>query len=281
MAEIQRPPQSTLRYKSLQHITELQVTKRKARRRGSSRLLQLANETQSQKGTPKLISEYRKKAEEANASFEKVVEDKQKAHEARELHYTLKDPSFLSTISAACTLPNKMGIDICYIPRVAEILADKQTHFKFWCRVLNPLETALYKVPPHKKTGFLAGRWAAKEAIIKAWGAQEDEKKIFMQDIIILTPKLCRTIMVTNGNAGSFHVSKEGQAQELKQDQGRQLEGGKTVGDVDKEGSEGDVTESGPPRAFVRKPDGTGWKELSISISHDADYAMAVALVTP
>jgi phosphopantetheine--protein transferase-like protein len=238
---------STTPYKSLQHTTESEVTKSKAQIQGSSRLLQLAEKTQSQKRTPN----------------------------------TLKDPSFLSTISAACTLPNKMGIDICYIPRVAEILADEQKHSKFWSRVLNPLETALYKIPPHKKAGFLAGRWAAKEAIIKAWGAQEDEKKIFMQDIIILTPKLCRTVMVANGGtAGSFNVSREGQAPELKQDQERRLEGGKTVEDADKEDSESSVTESGPPRAFVRKPDSTGWKELSISISHDGDYAMAVALIT-
>lgn len=245
-AEIQKPRQSALLYKSLQHPAEVEVTRSETQRQEPSRL---------------------------------AVEVKQEAHEEQELHYTV-DPSFLSTISAACSLPHKLGVDICYIPRVAKLLADEQKHFKFWRRVLNPLETALYKIPPHKKTGFLAGRWAAKEAIIKAWGAQEDKKEIFMHDIIILTPKLCRTLMVANGNTGSFRVSKEGQAQEAKQDQEQELEGGKAVKDADKVVSQGDVTESGPPRAFVCKPDGTGWKEVSISISHDADYAMAVALVT-
>lgn len=61
-----------------------------------------------------------------------------------------------------------IGLDIVELERVARL--DERSD-KFRLRVLTKRELQLYELlPPHRKTEFLAGRFAAKEAFSKAKG---------------------------------------------------------------------------------------------------------------
>lgn len=123
-------------------------------------------------------------------------------------------------------------------------------------RVLTPLELEHYRARRADRAHFLAGRWAAKEALIKAW-MRDGGDKVFMQDIVILAGHACRALAGEGRAAGCAGGAGDGAAH-----------------------GEGAMVQSRAPRAFVRRPDGLGWKEAAVSISHDGEYAMAFALVT-
>lgn len=60
-----------------------------------------------------------------------------------------------------------IGTDIVHIPRIATILAYKRE--RFLQRILSPSERKLFEEAP-KQAEFLAARFAAKEAAVKAMG---------------------------------------------------------------------------------------------------------------
>lgn len=172
-------------------------------------------------------------------------------------------------------LPYTVGTDICHIPRVLLILerqlADpeyiKGSMPRFWTRVLHPIE-ARYSgwktgvVAHHAK--FIAGRWAAKEAVIKAISAAYPALgKIFMHDIVVLNSNV-QSVIAEARKAAARIADREG---------GVELPQGEEFSPK--------VPKGGAPRAFVRVPRrGMGWVEVSVSISHDGEYATATALVS-
>ncbi|KFY68962.1 hypothetical protein V496_00661 [Pseudogymnoascus sp. VKM F-4515 (FW-2607)] len=186
------------------------------------------------------------------------------------------DAGLLNAIFKPTTpLPYTVGTDICHIPRVLLVLerqlADPEyiegSMPRFWTRVLHPIE-ARYNgwkstglVAHHAK--FIAGRWAAKEAVIKAFSAAYPAlDKIFMHDIVVLNANVQSAIAEARKAAARI-ADKEG---------GVVLPQG--------EGFAPEVPKGGAPRAFVRVPrKGLGWVEVSVSISHDGEYATAAALV--
>ncbi|KFY93369.1 hypothetical protein V500_03744 [Pseudogymnoascus sp. VKM F-4518 (FW-2643)] len=192
---------------------------------------------------------------------------------SEETHPT-PDGSLLDAIFKPATLPYTVGTDICHIPRVHRLLTHQMSHPeyvepdmpRFWTRVLTTLE-ARYS---GWKTGgalegnakFIAGRWAAKEAIIKAFSAAYPALgQIFMHDIVILNSKVQMAISEARKAASRISVREGGPPQP----EGWELAPG---------------VSRGAPRAFVRVPvPEVGWVEVSMSISHDGEYATATALV--
>ncbi|PRQ10831.1 holo-ACP synthase [Corynebacterium sp. 13CS0277] len=60
-----------------------------------------------------------------------------------------------------------LGVDLVHIPGVAEQLAHPGTAF---LEVLSPVERRLmHQRTPARRAEFVAGRYAAKEAVVKAW----------------------------------------------------------------------------------------------------------------
>lgn len=108
-----------------------------------------------------------------------------------------------------------LGVDIVYIPRIADIL--ERFNFAFIQKILTEREQNR-KITPE----YLAGRWACKEAIAKALGNG------FGSDLRILD------IQILNGESGKPFVVLYGQNRE----------------------------------------------DIHVSISHDKDYAIAIAKLT-
>ncbi|KFY61036.1 hypothetical protein V497_03162 [Pseudogymnoascus sp. VKM F-4516 (FW-969)] len=185
------------------------------------------------------------------------------------------DEDLLHAIFNPTTLPYTVGTDICDISRIHRLLAEQIEHPayvmpdmpRFWTRVLTPIE-ARYSGWKNggelrKNSTFISGRWAAKEAIIKAFSAAYPAlDKIFMHDIVILNSKVQKAISESRKAASRISVRNGGPP----------LPGGG--------GLPADSVSRGAPRAFVRVPvPGVGWTEVSVSISHEEEYATAVALV--
>ncbi|OAF63264.1 hypothetical protein VC83_00471 [Pseudogymnoascus destructans] len=158
-------------------------------------------------------------------------------------------------------LPYTIGTDICHIPRIRLLLERQLAESgyvepdmpRFWTRVLTPLEA---RYSGWKAGGgvegsarFLAGRWAAKEAVVKAVGAAYPggAGKVFMHDIVILNAKTQSALLEARKAAVRIEA-RDARTQE------EQMSGGG--------GREG------------------GWVEVSVSISHDGEYATATALVS-
>lgn len=196
--------------------------------------------------------------------------------------------ALLAAITGTSTLPYAIGTDLCYIPRVQRILGEQLLKTKsetrapkFWFRVLTPVETSFggwkYMRTVQRRTEFLAGRWAAKEAVMKAWeSAYPHRVKLFMHDIFILSSEQCKSIALAGSTAGAPAVVEEvpivvGKVPVVEE---------RVVADVNTKDQESSKKTSGPPRAFVRVANGKPWKEVNVSISHDGDFASAVALVT-
>ncbi|OBT65844.1 hypothetical protein VE03_05479 [Pseudogymnoascus sp. 23342-1-I1] len=169
-------------------------------------------------------------------------------------------------------LPYTVGTDICHIPHVRRILERQTSDLdyirgtmpRFWTRVLHPIEARGWKSEGGltKNVDFIAGRWAAKEAIIKAFSAAYPTlNKVFMHDIVVLNSKVQMAFLEARKAALRIKFSN-----------GRHLHPG-AWGFRPQELGEA-------PRAFVRVPESKeGWVEISVSISHDGDYATATALV--
>lgn len=174
--------------------------------------------------------------------------------------------SFQRCIDAMCPTGHRLGIDICDIDRVQKIIDtthNKHSYRRFSSRVLTLIEIRLQNIQKAdgiKRAEHLAGRWAAKEAIIKAMrGKADDEtgRKTFMQDIVILPAHILEAVEISDPYRGTF-TEKPGRS--LKQAQ----------------------ESSGPIRAFVRygsEESTDEWMEVLVSISHDGNNAIAVAFV--
>lgn len=185
--------------------------------------------------------------------------------------------NFQEAVNAGCPLECAMGVDVCDISRIEKMrvnIQDLEAYVKFSSRVLTSIELQLQKRAiednrhdRNKKIAeFLAGRWAAKEAIIKAVRAHHDletGRKTFMHDIVILPAAVLRVVDIFNVDKAVYTA--------------KAVEGRREV-DVIREAQE----KKGPLRAFVR----TGpaeksekWLEVAVSISHDGGNAIAVAFV--
>ena len=153
-------------------------------------------------------------------------------------------------------------------------LQDSQAYVRFSSRVLTSIELQLQKrateVSRHdrnkKIAEFLAGRWAAKEAIIKAVRAHHDletGRKTFMHDIVILPAAVLKVVDIFNVDKAVYTVKAVEGRMEME---------------VIREAQE----KKGPLRAFVRTGPGEKsekWLEVAVSISHDGGNAIAVAFV--
>lgn len=97
-----------------------------------------------------------------------------------------------------------IGIDIVELDRI-EKLHNRQEAFSK--RILTPKEwTHLSTLSAHRQVEFLAGRFAAKEALSKALGTGIGES-ISFQDIEILPSKQNKPIVKTEKFSGSIHLS--------------------------------------------------------------------------
>lgn len=178
--------------------------------------------------------------------------------------------NFQEAVNAGCPVECAMGVDVCNISRIERMISrpDPEAYAKFSSRVLTLIELQLQKRHDgnKKRAYFLAGRWAAKEAIIKAVRAHHDletGRKTYMHDIVIVPAPVLRVVDILNVDKAVYTVKAvEGRGEE----------------EVIRAAQE----QKGPPRAFVR----TGqygksekWLEVSVSISHDVGNAIAVAFV--
>ena len=185
--------------------------------------------------------------------------------------------SFQEAVDAGCPGECAMGVDVCDISRIERMrvnLQDPQAYVKFSSRVLTSIELQLQKRANEdnrhdhniKRAEFLAGRWAAKEAIIKAVRAHHDletGRKTFMHDIVILPAAVLRVVDIFNVDKAVYRA--------------KAVEGRREV-DVIREAQE----KKGPLRAFVRtgpEEKSEKWLEVAVSISHDGGNAIAVAFV--
>lgn len=171
--------------------------------------------------------------------------------------------SLKQCIDAVCPTGHRLGIDICDVERVGNLIDtsyNKHLYRRFSSRVLTLIEIRLQKPEKIRRAEHLAGRWAAKEAIIKAMRGKADEesgRKTFMQDIVILPAHILEAVEISDPYRGTF-TEKPGKS--LQRAQGIK----------------------GPVRAFVRcgSDEGTDkWSEVIVSISHDGNNAIAVAFV--
>ncbi|WP_100406104.1 holo-ACP synthase [Bacillus solitudinis] len=96
-----------------------------------------------------------------------------------------------------------IGIDIVEIQRV-EKLAKKQSRFVE--RILTDKEQSMYNnYSPNRKIEFLAGRFAAKEAFVKAVGTGIS-REYSWQDIEILSDERGKPLLLATVE-GSVHLS--------------------------------------------------------------------------
>ena len=181
-------------------------------------------------------------------------------------HSQTSDPntsneSFLQAVAAVCPAPYRLGIDICKIDRVNRIInRDKASYRKFSSRVLTLIELRLHDEEKCATAEFLAGRWAAKEAVIKAMRAKTDVdsgRKTYMHDIVILPAAILEAVNILDVDNGVFTMKPAHNlaAAQLKK---------------------------GPVRAFVRSgldERSNSWQEVIISISHDGGNALGAAFV--
>ncbi|WP_185967151.1 MULTISPECIES: holo-ACP synthase [unclassified Corynebacterium] len=72
-----------------------------------------------------------------------------------------------------------VGTDIVHIPAFAEQLAMPGSHF---AKVFSPLELRLAAQKPQREES-LAGKWAAKEAFVKAWSQSRFGQKPLLSQI--------------------------------------------------------------------------------------------------
>ncbi|KAJ9136443.1 hypothetical protein NKR23_g9841 [Pleurostoma richardsiae] len=185
--------------------------------------------------------------------------------------------------------PLSIGTDICHIPRIHRILQhSERRRLQFVRRVLNATETARPhlrepiawildgRVPAKEgrrlgaaaeKDGgaggasdlwraacFMAGRFAAKEAVIKA----HHEHKLTFHDITILSRR-----------TAAAATTRERNRQTEDYDDSSDETGRRSAAEEEERGS-------GPPVATVMLAGEA--HEVAVSISHDGDYATAVCL---
>ena len=98
-----------------------------------------------------------------------------------------------------------VGLDIVETKRMAEDLEEYGE--RFVDRILGPDEKALYakRVDKHQ---FLAGRFAAKEAVIKGLGAYLENRPLYTELQILPDEKNMPSLVIPNGiknNIGEFN----------------------------------------------------------------------------
>ncbi|KAI1767748.1 hypothetical protein GGR53DRAFT_480504 [Hypoxylon sp. FL1150] len=169
--------------------------------------------------------------------------------------------------------PIGIGIDICQIHRVRKILASPVKATKFAQRILSPEElsmpvtsrilkcvftpsetsTRIEDPTARKAADFMAGRFAAKEAVIKAYS----RRRLTFHDIV-----------VTYQNELSTPFENE----TLKSSRREQASASASEGQPDERSS------ASPPVAIIKGDGIYGQVYARLSISHDGDYATAMCL---
>ncbi|MDO5099538.1 MAG: holo-ACP synthase [Corynebacterium sp.] len=104
-----------------------------------------------------------------------------------------------------------VGIDLVHIPSFAEQLAQPGSRFE---SVFSPLELRIAATKP-RRAEHLAGRWAAKEAFIKAWGQSRygappviSPEEVNWAEIQVTPDRWGRTQIVLTGKLAS-HVTAD------------------------------------------------------------------------
>jgi phosphopantetheine--protein transferase-like protein len=176
------------------------------------------------------------------------------------------------------SLPFRIGIDICNISRIVSIIKSSNSSSidfpklkRFTNRILTPLECDIFlkrlnpSTPIQNVAHSLGGKWAAKEAIIKA-----SRNRIFMNQIFI-------------------HKSREGAPWAAILDQDSPSLGQNLSEGIDERNGFVRYNNSADSNNSRLKTDSASTedeikllngKEVALSISHDGDYAIAIAMVT-
>ncbi|KAF2423777.1 hypothetical protein EJ08DRAFT_700894 [Tothia fuscella] len=177
--------------------------------------------------------------------------------------------------------PYRIGTDICHIPRIHNIITkgellpitNSQTALQFNSnfghflrRLLTPYERRIFwaqsirsKRDIRQVAEHLAGRWAAKEAIIKAI-----PRKTILRQIIVLHP--ATTAVILDDNCVDYTRNYKEKSS---------FEGDNVAADDDVK------AERYRGRPFISLKDhysSLRGQECRLSISHDGDYATAVAI---
>ncbi|KAI0160912.1 hypothetical protein GGR52DRAFT_562140 [Hypoxylon sp. FL1284] len=158
-----------------------------------------------------------------------------------------------------------IGLDICRIPRIKKNLTSPMAA-RFVRRILTPQEIEMphtwryigYLFSPSEKpkstsaekaAEFMAGRFAAKEAVIKAYHL----RKLSFHDIVVTYQGYLPTASDKETPSDSPEAGDDSTAQ----------------------GS------GGPPVAIIQSDEAHEKAYARLSISHDGEYAAAVCLTTP
>ena len=99
-----------------------------------------------------------------------------------------------------------IGCDLTHVPRIARVLERYGT--RFLRRAFHPDEIArVMELPAQQRPVFAAGRWAAKEAVIKAAG-----RRLLFPDIVVLPLPLSPRPVLRFSGAGLATVRAVGVA---------------------------------------------------------------------
>ncbi len=102
------------------------------------------------------------------------------------------------------------GVDIVSIRRVEE--ACNRSGDAFWRRVLSEEERAIIPTHEKRKVEFLAGRFAAKEAVSKALGTGIGGEGVAMTDMKILKKENGAPYVLLSGRAKEVYERYQGRS---------------------------------------------------------------------
>ena len=101
------------------------------------------------------------------------------------------------------------GVDVVELPRLRQAIA--RGGEAFMRRVFTPAEAAYAKARPKSRLLHLAGRFAAKEAVIKAISQVDPRRKLGMRDVEVVNDRLGRPSIILHDRRGRerlrVHVS--------------------------------------------------------------------------
>ncbi|KAI1499310.1 hypothetical protein F5X99DRAFT_390525 [Biscogniauxia marginata] len=187
-------------------------------------------------------------------------------------------------------MPFRIGNDICHVPRIVRVLKQQVKGPQFIQHILSPEELenprtkSLLKCvldpspkpPKAEKYGisnaarFMAGRFAAKEAVTKA----HPHRGLTWHGIIIRRLGVARAPRSTSD---PLEDSVAGDGDDAVSGQTTKKGAGEAQDATSSEGQQ-EVDFSGPPLAFIKGDGDYEDTHVPVSISHDGDYASAVCI---
>ncbi|KAI1635157.1 hypothetical protein F4809DRAFT_465876 [Biscogniauxia mediterranea] len=201
-------------------------------------------------------------------------------------------------------MPFTIGNDICHIPRILKILREGAKGPRFVRRVLapeeieqpwtKPLLRIVLDPAPKDAAGssetmllraaqFMAGRFAVKEAVVKA----HPHRKLTWHRIVIDRPHvevLAAPLEESTATKTTTKTTKVSQSSFLpppppkKEEEEEEEEGEKLKKDGNPPLLDSEPGFSRPPVALIKGDGRYADTRASVSISHDGDYASAVCL---